>query len=224
MGALTPVAVDIETTGFEADDVVTVVGFAGPDGCRVYCQTGERDTRPVTAAVEQATAEDVTVSVHPAERAMVMEARQFVTDELADRARLLVAYNGETRRGGFDLPFLRSRAVQLDVPWLFEGMPYADLYPVIRDRFNLTVDGDERASLERAYDVLVGGDAGASDPFDDSVEAVTAFERGDIAAIVQHNVADVRRTTALTAVAERYCSKSDFAVKSLTPVRPHPPP
>jgi uncharacterized protein YprB with RNaseH-like and TPR domain len=224
MGTLTPVAVDIETTGFDADEEVTVVGFAGPDGCHVYCQTDERDTRPVTAAVEQATAEDVTVSVHPAERAMLMDARQLATKELADRARLLVAYNGETRRGGFDLPFLRSRAVQLDVPWLSKGMPYADLYPMIRDRFSLTVDRDGRASLEREYDVLVGGNAGVADPFDDSVEAVTAFERGDIAAIVQHNLADVRRTAELAALAERYCSTSDFAVKSLTPVRPHPPP
>jgi hypothetical protein len=34
-----------------------------------------------------------------------------------------------------------------------------------------------------------------------------------------HNVADVLRTRALGRVAERYCSTSEFKVKSLTPTR-----
>jgi hypothetical protein len=57
------------------------------------------------------------------------------------------------------------------------------------------------------------------DPFDDSQEAVTAFETGHFGDLVTHNVADVQRTRQLGLVAERYCSKSDFQVKSLTPTR-----
>jgi hypothetical protein len=36
---------------------------------------------------------------------------------------------------------------------------------------------------------------------------------------VVHNVADVLRTRELGTLAERYCSKSDFKLKSLTPTR-----
>jgi hypothetical protein len=57
------------------------------------------------------------------------------------------------------------------------------------------------------------------DPFDGSEAAVAAFENGWFAELVLHNVADVLRTQALGRVAERYCSKSDFGVKSLTPTR-----
>ena len=40
---LEQVAFDIETTGFDAVDVVTTVGFAVPMGVRVFLQTAERD-------------------------------------------------------------------------------------------------------------------------------------------------------------------------------------
>jgi hypothetical protein len=35
--------------------------------------------------------------------------------------------------------------------------------------------------------------------------------------VVLHNIADVRRTAQLGALAQRYCSNADFNVKSLTP-------
>jgi hypothetical protein len=132
---------------------------------------------------------------------------------------LLVAYNGERWNGGFDLPFLRTRYATHGLRWPFADVPYADLLPLISDRFNTTVDGEEENSLTAAYEVLCGGSDGEIDPFDDSSEAVTAFAEGRYAELALHNLADVLRTRALGNVAERYCSKSEFQVKSLTPTR-----
>jgi hypothetical protein len=84
---------------------------------------------------------------------------------------------------------------------------------VFQSRFNTT-----EASLTAVYDELLGDDWGELDPFEDSSEAVDAWERGDFEPVVRHNVADVRRTRALMDVAEKYCSKSDFSMKSLDPV------
>jgi len=40
----------------------------------------------------------------------------------------------------------------------------------------------------------------------------------DFEPLVRHDVADIRRTRSLMQLAERYCSKSDFSMKSLDPV------
>jgi hypothetical protein len=73
---LTPVALDIETTGFGITEAVTVLGFSLPMGCRVFCYTGGR-------SAEQTRLEE----------------------SLRSREYMLVAHNGELYRGGFDLPF-----------------------------------------------------------------------------------------------------------------------
>ena len=216
------VAFDIETTGFAVDDEVTVVGFAVPLGCRVFAQAHEGsgdDTGGVEAAVEDRVAADVMLSVHASEAAVLDAVREFVERRLTDDDVLLVAYNGETWRGGFDLPFLRTRYARHDAAWPFDDVPYADLLPVYRDLFNTSIDEGEPSDLVTVYDLLVddGTGYGAVDPFDESGEAATAFEDGRVADVVVHNVADILRTQALGRLAQRYCSKSDFQVKSLTP-------
>lgn len=216
---LEQVAFDIETTGFDAVDVVTTVGFAVPMGVRVFLQTDGRDTPGVESRVDSAVSETlVNVSTHPDERALLVAVSEFVAERIRDDM-LLVAYNGERWNGGFDVPFLRTRYAQRDLAWPFVDVPYADVMPLVTDRFNTTVDGTEQGGLVTAYDVLCGGSHGDLDPFDDSAEAVTAFEDGRFTELVFHNVADVLRTRALGRVAERYCSKSEFNVKSLTPTR-----
>jgi len=65
-----------------------------------------------------------------------------------------------------------------------------------------------------------GRETSGIDSFEESKEAVTAFETGRFADVVVHNAADVLRTQALGRLAESYCSKSDFDVKSLTPTIP----
>ena len=195
---LEQVAFDIETTGFDVDDVVTVVGFALPLGARVFCQTAGRASDAVEEDVQDRVEQHVIVSVHDSEAALLEAVAEFVAMRLRDDDVLLVAFNGETWNGGFDVP-------------------YADVFPLMQKLFNTRVDGESNSDLVTAYDVLCDGDLGALDPFDDSAEAVTAFEDGCFTEIILHNVADVLRTAALGRLAERYCSRSDFNVKSLTP-------
>lgn len=216
---LTPVAFDIETTGFEVDDRVTALGLALPLGCRVFLNAGRRSVDADVLERRLASTFDTTIqlSAHRTEGGLLDAVATFAAESLTPRDYLLVAYNGERYRGGFDLPFLRTRYALAGVAWPFDDVPYADLMPIVRHRFNTTVDGDDGDDLEAAYEVLVGGDLTARDPFDESGEAVGAFEAGEFERLLEHNVADVLRTKAVAAVAERYCGKSDFRLKSLTP-------
>ena len=216
------VAFDIETTGFTAEDEITVAGFAVPLGVRVFCQTDTAASR-IEADVEAVVEATVQVSTHPSEAALLDAMTGFVADRFVDAEVLVVAYNGETWRGGFDLPFLRTRLAEAAKPWPFRDVPYADLLPIVKTQFNTATgqaDADDATDLETVYEALCGGEYGALDPFDDSADAVDAFEAGQYTDLVLHNVADVLRTRALGRLAQRYCSKADFDVKSLTPVEP----
>ena len=73
-----------------------------------------------------------------------------------------------------------------------------------------------RRDLDGVYETLCDGQVGDLDPFADSAEAVAAFAEARFVELVLHNVADILRTRALGVLAHRDCSKSDFAVKSLT--------
>lgn len=225
MTILDLVAVDIETTGFDVSDTVTVVGFALPLGCRVFVHrrdvnvtTSEAsDAESLSSAVGDRVDHHVQVSEHSTESALLEAVGEFVATRLADDDVLLVAYNADTWQGGFDLPFLRTRLARADLEWPFTSVPYADLLPLIRKRFNTTVAGESDASLPAAYAALCEGAVNAVDPFEDSAEAVTAFEDNEYADLVVHNVADILRTAALGRVTRRYCARSDYQMKSLTP-------
>lgn len=222
MTALTPVAFDIETTGFAIDDRVTVVGFRLPLGCRAFLQTDGRavDADALERRVESRFDATLVASDHPTERALFDAVVTYAAESLSPREYVLVAYNAERFRGGFDLPFLRTRFARTGHPWPFADLPFADLLPIVRDLFNTTTDEGEACDLETAYETLVGGDLTTLDPFADSGEAVEAFEAAAFAPLLGHNVADVLRTAAVASVAERYCGKSDFDLKSLTPTNP----
>ena len=210
---LRQVAFDIETTGFDASDVVTTVGFAVPLGVRVFVNTGGRAAPSIDEVGGDVL---VKVSTHSSEHGLLAAVSGFVEERFRDADVLLVAYNGERWGGGFDVPFLRTRFARLDIPWPFVDVPYADVLPLVTKRFNTTVDGDAHNDLDTAYDVLCDGAYGDLDPFAESAEAVTAFEEARFAALASHNVADVLRTRDLGRLAEQYCSKSDFKLKSLT--------
>lgn len=216
---LTPVAFDIETTGFESDATVTALGLVVPLGCRVFLNTGGRsaDREHLQRDLETAFDAVVRVSCHRNERKLLAAVAEFVAESIADDDYMLVAYNGELYRGGFDLPFLRTRCALLDCRWPFDGVPYADLLPIFRARFNTTVGEEQVNDLEGAYQALIGGGLTALDPFEESVEAVAAFERGEFRPLLAHNIADILRTDALAGLAQRYCGTSEFDLKSLTP-------
>ncbi len=218
MADLEFIAFDLETTGFDVDDEITVVGFTLPLGCRVFVQTGTHyvDETTLEQAVRDRTDHHVQCSTHDSEMALLEAVGSFAADRLHGTARLLVAYNGELWKEGFDLPFLRTRLAATGVEWPFHDLPYADLLPVVRRRFNTTLDGETQSDLGSAYGILCEGALNDLDPFDDSAEAVTAFESGHLEDLVVHNVADLRRTAALGDLTQRYCSKSDYNLKSLT--------
>ncbi|WP_257301201.1 hypothetical protein [Haloarchaeobius sp. FL176] len=217
MGTLELVAFDIETTGFNVTDKVTAIGFAMPIGVRAFVQTGGVTAPDVEQAVQGRVEQHVQVSVHASKAALLDAVGVFARERLHGEDVLLVAFNGERWKDGFDLPFLRTRLAATDVEWPLRDMPYADLLPVVTRRFNVTVDGEDQSTLPGAYEVLVDGDLNDRDPFDDSAAAVTAFAEGQYADLVTHNVVDVLRTGELGAVTRRYCSKSDYSLKSLTP-------
>lgn len=216
---LTHVPLDIETTGFETSARVTVAGFALPLGVRVFLQTAGRgvETGPLEDRLADRFGTEVRLSVHDTEAELLHALTPFLAETVAARDYMLVAYNGERFDGGFDLPFLRTRYARQDIDWPFDGIPYADILPLVRTRFNTTVGGQERNDLVAAYETLVGDDLSTLDPFDASGDAVDAFETGDFQALLAHNVADILRTGALASLAERYCGKSEFDLKSLTP-------
>lgn len=216
---LTPIAFDIETTGFRADAVVTTVGFALPLGCRVFLNSGDQPVETAELESQLAATFDTAIelSTHPSERGLLEAVTDYAEASLTPKDYLLVAYNGERYRSGFDLPFLRTRYALLGVAWPFVDLPYADVMPIFQNRFNTTTDDESGDDLEHTYETLVDGEVTDLDPFDDSGEAVAAFEDGEFETLLQHNVADVLRTAALAEVAEQYCGKSDFRLKSLTP-------
>ncbi len=216
---LTHVPLDIETAGFDTTAEVTVVGFTLPLGNRIFLNTGGREVDPTNIEAQlTATFEtEIQLSAHQTERSLLEGVAEFAAEKLAPRDYLLIAYNGERFNGGFDLPFLRTRYTLQDHKWPFDGLPYADLLPVIQNRFNTSIDGEEQNGLVSAYDTLVGGNLTKCDPFDESEEAVIAFETGAFEQLLAHNLADILRTKALASLAEQYCGKSEFNLKSLTP-------
>ncbi|OYR49990.1 ribonuclease H-like domain-containing protein [Halorubrum sp. Eb13] len=217
---LTSVSFDIETTGFERSEIVTTVGFSLPLGCRLFVNTADSSLAkgPVEERLETAFDTSIELSTHTTESALLESIIEFGSEILGPREYLLVAFNGETFRGGFDLPFLRSRFATHDVQWPFYDVPYADLMPIFNSRFNTTVEDSKISDLESVYEMLIGDGLTELDPFEDSSEAVTTFEEQRIEPLLKHNVSDVLRTDALATLAERYCSKSEFKLKSLTPV------
>jgi uncharacterized protein YprB with RNaseH-like and TPR domain len=214
MTELGTVAFDIETTGFAVDDQLTVVGFDSEIGSRIFLNTGGT-TCPgdLEASINEELTPSISVSRHETEQALLREMSAFVDSTLSHQDVKLVAYNGERWNGGFDLPFLRTRLCYHVIDWPFVELPYIDAMDVFETRFNTSED-----TLTGVYEELIGDGLTGLDPFADSEEAVDVWEQGQFEPLVLHNVADIRRTRALMQLAEQYCSKSHFTMRSLKPV------
>ena len=214
MTELTTIAFDIETTGFETDDKLTVVGFDSAVSSRVFLNTGGSTRKAALAdQINDTLQTPVQLSLQDSEQELLNELATFITSSLTQRDAKLVAYNGERWNGGFDLPFLRTRFCIHGLEWPFGTLPYVDVMDVFEKRFNTSED-----TLSGVYGELIGSGLNDLDPFADSEEAVTAWKKGANDQLITHNVADIRRTRALMDLAEQYCSKSDFSMKSLDPV------
>lgn len=213
----TNVAIDIETCGLGAEEVVTVVGLLPPDrhASVVLNADGRRvGAGALQARIAEAARHPVEVSVVDGERAL-LEALARLAFERVDRtANRLVAYNGDTWKGGFDLPFLRTRCGRRDVEWPLAGYTFTDVYPLVEKRFNTTVEtpDDGRGSRDDLVSAhrLLCAPAREFDPLDDSAAAVECFRSGAFRRLVQHNVSDVHRTLDLAELACRYAPWRSF--------------
>ena len=116
MTRLKTVAFDIETTGFETTEQVTVVGFDADISSRVFLNVGDRG-KP--SSLEERLDEEmnpaVVLSTHESEATLFRAMTDFVESSLTTQEIKLVAYNGETWNGGFDLPFVRTRLTTHDL-------------------------------------------------------------------------------------------------------------
>ncbi len=214
MTVLETVAFDIETTGFAVEDQLTVVGFDSDIGSRIFLNTGSKSyPADLESQINDELNPPVSISNQETEQALLNEMTEFVRSTLSQREVKLVAYNGERWNGGFDLPFLRTRLCYYEIDWPFAELPYIDAMDVFETRFNTTED-----TLTGVYDELIGHELTELDPFSDSKKAVKAWKQGNFELLILHNVADIRRTRALMQLAERYCSKSHFTMRSLDPV------
>jgi hypothetical protein len=68
---------------------------------------------------------------------------------------LVVTYNGENYQGGFDFPFLRTKAGLKGIQWSMDGLHHIDIYPLVKRYFNTSTNVTEPVpkSRLRASDV-----------------------------------------------------------------------
>jgi len=168
MTELTTIAFDIETTGFGADDELTVVGFDSAVSSRVFLHTGTTPQVDLADRLNDTLQTPVQLSLHDSEQELLTELVTFITSTLTQRDAKLVAYNGERWNGGFDLPFLRTRLCRHKLEWPFGTLPYVDVMDVFEKRFNTSED-----TLDGVYGDLIGSGLNDLDPLADSSEAVT---------------------------------------------------
>ncbi|MEE6209523.1 hypothetical protein U3A55_05045 [Salarchaeum sp. III] len=153
---LTTIAFDIETTGFEANDELTVIGFDSTVSSRVFLNIdGTPPQADLAARLNDTLETPVQLSLHDSEQELLNELATFVTSTLIQRDAKLVAYNGERWNGGFDLPFLRTRLCTHGLEWPLGTLPYVDVMDVFETRFNTSEDtewrlrGTNRRRIER---------------------------------------------------------------------------
>jgi uncharacterized protein YprB with RNaseH-like and TPR domain len=162
---------DIETTGFQASSIVTTITFRTDEGYISWVNTkGENfsgiDNSPV----------DLHLKVVESEEELLNNVLEFV-NEYFDDSSVLVAYNGETWRGGFDNSFLRTRCVKNEIPFIFNGVRYHDLYSIFgkQGRFNTevkSVRGMKKNQLKKlSEDMGIGHNGLNKDPLIERIES-----------------------------------------------------
>ena len=211
---LNPIAFDIETSGLDDDSVITVAGFAHDLGESLILNVGGRDApehQTLTTTLDDHSAGAVSLVVAADEEELLAEISKVASSQIDGDRHYLTAYNGETWNGGFDLPFCRTRFLNHNMEWPFRDLAYADMMETIVDRFDTNDQGD----LVGVYNELIGNPT--CDPFEDSGEAVDAYEAAEWLPLLKHNLADIQRTKELAQLAGRFVPQSDFGMKNLQP-------
>ena len=210
---LDPIAFDIETSGLDEDAVITVAGFAHDLGESIILNVDGRDApdhQTLTTALDEHSAGAVSLEIVDDEAALLESISEIATTQINGDRHYLTAYNGETWNGGFDLPFCRTRFLDHDMDWPFGDLAYADMMEMV-DRFNT----QDQRDLVGVYDHLIGNET--CDPFEDSGEAVDAYEAAEWLPLLNHNLVDIQRSQELAQLADRYVPQSNFGMKNLQP-------
>jgi len=233
------VAWDIETTGFGWSEEITVSGFWFPDGhatLLVNAGPNEVDATELEPALKDASRASVSLIVADDETALLHEMGQIVFEQFDRDYNRLIAYNAESWKGGFDLPFVRTRCIRQGVDWMFDGIVFADLWEPVKKRLNTTTTtygaSDSANSLTGSYDLLFDqndevpdlfdefGDHAwyrdsPYDPFEDSGSAAAHYREGELLLVCLHNLADVHRTWELGELVRQFVSSKDITTKKL---------
>lgn len=232
------VAWDIETTGFNWNDEITVSGFWFPAGHATLLLNAEVTTIDSTEYEKRLEAIrdglDVRVHVSEDEHDLLHAMHDVVFEDFESNYNRLIAFNADSWQGGFDLPFLRTRCLAHDYQWVFEDLEFADLWEPIKKRINTTnTDFDTSTdvnSLTGSHNIIFDQHSAAAlgdepdypayrdlpyDPFTDSSSAVYSYHHSKYLPVLQHNLADVHRTWELGKIVRQYVSSKDITTKKL---------
>lgn len=161
------VAWDLETTGFKWDAKITVSGFWFPaDSGHAELIVNTDDTSIETdhyeTQLEQISSATVTITAATDEAALLETVRRMVFNRFDRDYCRLVAFHGDSWKGGFDLPFLRTRRVAHGIDWVFDNIAYCDIWEPVKKRLNTTAEywgkHDDVNSLEGAHGILLSDD------------------------------------------------------------------
>lgn len=233
------VAWDIETTGLECSAKITTAGFWFPTNhATIILNTGPHsiDRDRVVTVLQDHSGADVRLVPVPDEPNLLEEMQRVIFERFDREYNRLVAFNAESWKAGFDLPFTRTRCIHHGLQWVFDGVAFADLWEPVVKRLNtsLTTGGSTKSvnSLTGAYRLLCSGNESIGalvrtadshqvyghqpyDPFDDSGSAVGHYEDGELHAVCAHNLADIHRTWELGELVREFVPARDLTQKKL---------
>jgi len=232
------VAWDIETTGFNWNDEITVSGFWFPAGHATLLLNADANTTDSEDYENQLEAirDGLSVRVHVCENEpdFLDTMHNVVFEQFDIEYNRLIAFNADSWQGGFDLPFLRTRCLAHGHSWVFDDIQFADLWEPIKKRINTTTtaydSNTDINSLTGSHKLIFNQHTTAVldsapnyppyrdhpyDPFTDSGSAVYSYQHGEYLPILKHNIADVHRTWELGEIVREFVPSKDITTKKL---------
>lgn len=124
------VAWDLETTGFAWDAHFTVSGFWFLDGsghAELVVNTGDTsiDIDQYETHLERVSDATVTITAADNETALLKALRRVLFDRFERDYNRLTAFHADSWKGGFDLPFLRTRCIDNGVEWVLTASRFS---------------------------------------------------------------------------------------------------